>query len=63
MERKLTPSLKAKDLTVREHIAINLLPMMLATAADSDDPGDVCDEAISIANLLIEKLNDEKNIR
>jgi hypothetical protein len=63
MERKLTPSLKAKDLTVREHIAINLLPMMLATASDLDDPKDVCDEAISIANLLIERLNDEENIR
>lgn len=57
MERKLNPSLKAKDLTVREHIAIQVLPILIATANDSDDPSEICDEAIIIANLLIDKLN------
>ncbi len=62
MERKLTKSTKAKDLNVREHIAIQVLPMLLATAFDGDSPDDICAEAVSIAEMLIEKLNDE-NLR
>lgn len=62
MERKLTFNTKAKDLGVREHIAIQVLPMLLATAFDGDSPEDICSEAVSIAEMLIEKLNDE-NLR
>ncbi len=62
MERKLTINIKAKDLNVREHIAIQVLPMLLATAFDGDSPEDICAEAVSIAEMLIEKLNDE-NLR
>ncbi len=62
MERKLTATTKAKDLNVREHVAIQVLPMLLATAFDGDSPEDICSEAVSIAEMLIEKLNDE-NLR
>lgn len=62
MERKLSVTTKAKDLNVREHIAIQVLPMLLATAFDGDSPEDICAEAVSIAEMLIEKLNDE-NLR
>jgi hypothetical protein len=36
--------------------------MLLATAFDGDSPEDICSEAVSIAEMLIEKLNDE-NLR
>ena len=57
MERRL--KLKAKDLSVRDHIAIQVLPILLATAADQDSPDEVCDEAIRIADILEKKLNSE----
>jgi hypothetical protein len=59
MERKLTAGLKTKDLNVREHIAIQVLPILLATAADCDDPKEICKEAVSIAETLIETLNED----
>lgn len=59
MERKLTPSLKAKDLSIRQHIAIQVLPMLLATATEFDEPEDICKEAVSIADMLIKTLNNE----
>jgi hypothetical protein len=62
MERKLTINTKAKDLNVREHIAIQVLPMLLATAFDGDSPEDICSEAVNIAEMLMEKLNNE-NLR
>lgn len=59
MERRL--KLKAKDLSVRDHIAIQVLPILLATATatDQDSPDKVCDEAIRIADILEKKLNSE----
>jgi hypothetical protein len=57
MERRL--KLKAKDLSVRDHIAIQVLPILLATATDKDSPDEVCDEAIRIADILEKKLNSE----
>lgn len=57
MERRL--KLKAKDLSVRDHIAIQVLPILLATATDQDLPDEVCDEAIRIADILEKKLNSE----
>lgn len=57
MERRL--KLKAKDLSVRDHIAIQVLPILLATATDQDYPDEVCDEAIRIADILEKKLNSE----
>ena len=62
MERKLTPGLKAKDLSVREHVAIQVLPMLLATANNADTTQEICDEAVRIADELIKSLNDE-NLR
>ena len=59
MERKLTPGLKAKDLSVREHVAIQILPMLLATANDADSTQVICDEAVRIADELIKSLNNE----
>jgi len=56
MERRLN---KAKDLSVRDHIAIQVLPMLLATATDNNSPDEICDEAIRIAELLVKKLNSE----
>lgn len=56
MERRLN---KAKDLSVRDYIAIQVLPMLLATATDNDSPDEICDEAIRIAELLVKKLNSE----
>ena len=58
MERRLT-NLKAKDLSVREHIAIQVLPMLLATASDRDSTQDICDEAVLIADELIKSLSNE----
>jgi hypothetical protein len=57
MERRL--KLKAKDLSVRDHIAIQVLPILLATSTDQDSPDEVCDEAIRIADILEKKLNSE----
>lgn len=57
MERRL--KIKAKDLSVRDHIAIQVLPILLATATDEDSPDEVCDEAIRIAEILEKKLNSE----
>lgn len=57
MERRL--KLKAKDLSVRDHIAIQVLPILLATTTDQDSPDEVCDEAIRIAEILEKKLNSE----
>ena len=57
MERRL--KLKAKDLSVRDHIAIQVLPILLATTTDRDSPDEVCDEAIRIAEILEKKLNSE----
>lgn len=62
MERKLTSGLKAKDLSVREHVAIQVLPMLLATANNADSTKEICDEAVRIADELIKSLNDE-NLR
>jgi hypothetical protein len=61
MERKLN-KIKAKDLGIREHIAIQVLPMLLATASEMDEPEDICKEAVEIAELLIKTLGDE-NLR
>jgi hypothetical protein len=36
--------------------------MLLATAFDGDSPEDICAEAVNIAEMLIEKLNNE-NLR
>ena len=57
MERRL--KLKAKDLSVRDHIAIQVLPILLATETDQDSPDEVCDEDIRIADILEKKLNSE----
>lgn len=57
MERKLNK--KAKDLNLREHISIQVLPMLLATATDFDEPEEICKEAVEIADLLIKVLSDE----
>lgn len=62
MERQLKQNLKAKDLSVREHIAIQVLPMLLATANDADSTQEVCDEAVRITDELIKSLNNE-NLR
>lgn len=58
MERRLG-NLKAKDLSVREHIAIQVLPMLLATASDKDSTQLICDEAVLIADELIKSLSNE----
>ena len=57
MERKLNK--KAKDLNLREHIAIQVLPMLLATASDKDSTQLICDEAVLIADELIKSLSNE----
>jgi len=36
-----------------------VLPILLATAADCDDPKEICKEAVSIAETLIETLNED----
>lgn len=59
MERKLTANLKAKDLNLREHIAIQVLPMLLATANNHDTTQAICDEAVLIADELIKSLSNE----
>ena len=56
MERKLTK--KVKDLSVREHFAIQVLPMLIATSSE-EEPEDVCRQAVEIADLLIKVLRDE----
>lgn len=58
MERKLTK--KAKDLSIREHFAIQALPMLIATSSE-EDAEDVCRQAVEIADLLIKVL--DENIR
>jgi hypothetical protein len=58
MERKLTK--KEKDLSIREHFAIQVLPMLIATSSE-EDAEDVCRQAVEIADLLIKVL--DENIR
>lgn len=56
MERKLTK--KVKDLSVREHFAIQILPMLIGTSSE-EEPEEVCRQAVEIADLLIKVLRDE----
>lgn len=55
MERRL----KFKDVTVRDYVAIQVLPMLIATASDMETHEEICDEAVRIADILMKKLNNE----
>jgi hypothetical protein len=52
MERRL------KDLTIREHIAIEIMPMLIATS-NAETIEDICKEAVDIADTLLKTLNNE----
>lgn len=52
MERRL------KDLTIREHIAIEIMPMLIATS-NTETIEDICKEAVDIADTLLKTLNNE----
>jgi len=56
MERKL------KDLTVREHIAIEVLPMLIASS-NAETIEEICKEAVEIADTLLKTLNNENPSR
>jgi len=55
MERRL----KFKDVTVRDYVAIQVLPILIATASDMETHEEICDEAVRIADMLMKKLNNE----
>lgn len=55
MERRL----KFKDISVRDYVAIQVLPILLATATEVETHEEVCDEAIKIAELMLKKLGSE----
>jgi len=56
MERRL------KDLTIREHIAIEIMPMLIATS-NAETIEDICKEAVDIADTLLKTLNNENPSR
>jgi oligoribonuclease (3'-5' exoribonuclease) len=52
MERKL------KDLTIREHIAIEVLSTLIATS-NAETIEEICEEAVFIADTLLKTINNE----